>query len=211
MNDGFARNFNVGKAHALKPFAFRVSLLTALAITWFQASSQTMEVGLFGGASYYIGDLNPAKPFINSQLAYGLTVRYNLDMRWAVTVSGYKGKVKGNSSNGFRQDGQLAFESDITDISAVVEFNFLKYFTGSHKDFLSPYIYGGISVFFYDPMANGISLRTLGTEGQNIGYEGRSPYSSTGIAIPFGAGVKFSLARNLGMTVFWEMHKTFTD
>jgi hypothetical protein len=30
-------------------------------------------------------------------------------------------------------------------------------------------------------------------------------------SIPFGLGVKFSLAKRLGLQVYWEMHKTFTD
>jgi hypothetical protein len=191
--------------------SFRHAILFFFTLTGLSGSSQTLELGLFGGGSYYIGDLNPGKHFINTQLAYGITARYNIDTRWAVTMSGYAGKIKGNSSNSFRPDNQLAFESNLTDISAVVEFNFLPYFTGSHKDFFAPYIYTGLSLFFYDPMANGTSLRSLGTEGQNIGFEGRSPYGSTGIGVPMGLGVKLSLARNLGMTVFWQIHKTFTD
>ena len=174
--------------------------------------SQTLEVGLYGGDSYYLGDLNPGKHFLFSQIAYGVNARYNIDTRWAVKISGYRGKIKGNSSSSsYLPDRKLSFESSLTDISVEAEFNFLKYFTGSHRDFFSPYIYTGISVFFFNPMANGLSLRSLGTEGQNIGFEGRKPYSTTGVSIPFGLGIKFSLARNLGMTVFWEMHKTFTD
>lgn len=174
--------------------------------------SQTMEVGLYGGVSYYLGDLNPGKHFLNPQISYGFLARYNIDSRWAVKISGYRGKVKGNSqSSNFLPDNDLSFESPVTDISAVAEFNFLKYITGSRRDFISPYIYTGISAFFYDPVSNGYSLRSLGTEGQKIGYEDRKPYSNISVAIPFGLGVKFSLAKNLGMTFFWEMHKTFTD
>jgi hypothetical protein len=178
----------------------------------FSGFSQTLEVGLYGGDSYYLGDLNPAVHFKNVQLAYGLLARYNLDTRWALKINGYRGKVKGNAaSTSFLPERGLSFESAITDISAEVEFNFLDYFTGSRRDFVSPYIYAGISVFFFDPVANGYSLRSLGTEGQNIGYDGRKPYSNVGFAIPFGLGVKLSVTKNLGLTVFWEMHKTFTD
>jgi hypothetical protein len=171
-----------------------------------------MEIGFYGGVSYYLGDLNPGKHFLNSQLSFGILARYDIDSRWAVKISAFRGKVKGNSqSSSFLPDRNLSFESPVTDISAVAEFNFLKYFTGSRREFISPYIYAGISAFFYDPVANGYSLRSLGTEGQKIGYEGRTPYSNVSVAIPFGLGVKFSLAKNLGMTLFWEMHKTFTD
>jgi hypothetical protein len=174
--------------------------------------SQTMEIGLYGGVSYYLGDLNPGKHFLNPQIGYGLLARYNIDTRWAVKISAFRGKVTGSSqSSNFLPGRNLSFESPVTDISATAEFNFLKYFTGSRRDFISPYIYTGFSAFFYNPEAGGYSLRSLGTEGQNIGYEGRKPYGNVSFAIPFGLGVKFSLARNLGMTLFWEMHKTFTD
>jgi len=195
--------------HFLLRFLSAVSftLITTLAL-----SQKTLEVGVFGGVSYYLGDLNPSKHFLNPKIGYGVLARYNIDTRWAVKVNLFRGTVKGSSqSSPFLPGRNLSFESPVTDISATAEFNFLKYWTGSKRDLISPYIYTGISVFFYDPVADGYSLRSLGTEGQNIGYEGRQPYSSISVGIPFGLGVKVSLARNLGMTVFWEMHKTFTD
>jgi len=171
-----------------------------------------MEVGVFVGDSYYIGDLNPNLPFKQAQLAYGIIGRYNLDARWTVKLSASRGTVKGNGKDKDFETGKgLSFESPITDVSATVEFNFLNYFTGSRGEIISPYLYGGIGFFFFDPKSGSTSLRSLGTEGQNIGYEGRSPYSTTGLNFPFGLGVKFSLGRRFCISAFWEMHKTFTD
>ena len=176
------------------------------------AFSQTLEVGLFGGGSYYIGDLNPSTPFVNTQIAYGVLVRYNLDERWALKLGVTRGMIKGNSSNTtFLPDRELRFESPVSDISAVVEFNFFKYFTGSKHNWITPYLFAGIGAFLYEPVAGGAKLRALGTEGQNIGYLGRKPYSSTGLSIPFGVGVKASLTKRLALGAYWEMHKTFTD
>lgn len=174
--------------------------------------SQDLEVGLTGGGMYYIGDLNPGKHFLNTQVAYGLVVRYNIDTRWSVKMSAIQGKVKGDAAaSGFLPDRGLSFSSQVTDIAAVAEFNFMPYFTGSSRDGISPYIYAGFSVFFYDPVNSGISLRDMGTEGQNLGYEGRKPYATYSFSIPFGIGAKFSLAKRLGLQVYWEVHKTFTD
>jgi hypothetical protein len=174
--------------------------------------SQTMEVGAFAGGAYYLGDLNPGKHFINTQLSYGALIRYNFDTRWAVKVAVSRGKIKGNSSQStFLPDRNLQFESPITDVSAVCEFNFFSYFTGSRWNSISPYIYAGIGFFFFDPASGGQKLRTLGTEGQNISYEGRSPYSTLGLGIPIGLGVKYSVTKAFGLAVFWELHKTFTD
>jgi len=176
------------------------------------AHAQDFEVGLFGGGSYYLGDLNPGMHFMNTQIAYGALARYNVDTRWAVKLGVTRGTIKGNASqSSFLPERNLTFTSAITDISALAEFNFFSYFTGSKRNWITPYIYAGFSVFFFDPKADGYSLRTLGTEGQNIGYNGRKSYSTVSYAFPFGLGLKISLARNLGLQVYWEMHKTFTD
>jgi hypothetical protein len=193
--------------------ASKPAFLTILFLSLFHpVISQDLEVGVAVGGSYYLGDLNPGKHFVNTQLSYGMVARYNLDSRWSVKLSGMYGTLKGEaSSSTFLPDRGLYFTSNVTDISGVIEFNFFPYFTGSFKSRMTPYVFGGLSVFFYDPQANGVSLRSLGTEGQTIGYLGRSPYGSTSVSIPFGVGCKFSLTSKLGVQVYWEMHKTFTD
>ncbi|MCF8387102.1 MAG: DUF6089 family protein [Bacteroidales bacterium] len=178
----------------------------------FQGKSQELEVGLFGGGSYYLGDINPGLHFMQSQMAYGLSTRYILNDRLAARLSIYRGNVAGDDAViKYREERNLNFESPVTDISAVFEFNFLKYYTGSKRNYITPYIFGGVSTFFFNPKANGIELKELGTEGQNAGFDGRSPYSGTSFAIPFGVGLKYSLTNKIGLGVEWMMHKTFTD
>jgi len=175
-------------------------------------SQKTMELGLYGGVSYYLEIWIPECTFrvLRSVMVSWLDSTLIQDGLWKLIYFG--GKVKGSSqSSAFLPERNLSFESPVTDISATAEFNFLKYFTGSRRDFISPYIYTGISAFFYDPVANGYSLRSLGTEGQNIGYEGRNLTVVSVVAIPFGRVLKSAWQKNLGMTIFWEMHKTFTD
>jgi len=191
----------------------RYSLLLLFSLMFFSsASAQDLEVGLFGGGSYYLGDVNPSGHFKGTQLAYGLLARYNIDSRWAVKLSGTRGKITGNaSSTWFLPNRNLQFESPVTDISAVAEFNFLPYFTGSKMNFITPFVYAGIGMFFFKPSSGGVELQPIGTEGQQTGYEGRKPYSLIGFNIPFGIGVKVGISRKIGMAVFWEMHKTFSD
>lgn len=176
------------------------------------ADAQTMEVGLFGGGSYYIGDLNTYMPFKETDLAFGVLARYNMDTRWALKVGITRGTVKGDAgSANYLPDRHLVFESPVTDLSAVVEFNFLPYFTGSKLNWVTPYIFGGVGAFMFEPTANGVKLHSMGTEGQNIGYLGRKPYSLVSLSIPFGLGVKMSLTKRLCLGAYWELHKTFTD
>jgi hypothetical protein len=174
--------------------------------------AQDYEVGLAGGGSYYLGDLNPGTHFKNMQVAYGVLFRYNLSDRWAIRLSGIRGTVKGSSGNSnYMPSRNLSFESPVTDISMVAEFNFFPFFTGSRRNGITPFIYGGIGVMFFQPSSGGQNLQPLGTEGQNISYEGRKPYSLTQVNIPFGLGGKLSLSKKLCLTLFWELHKLFTD
>ena len=200
---------------ALKTFIFRAIIMflgSILLIPGNYAAAQDLEVGLSGGGGYYLGDLNPGTHFKNIQVAYGVLARYNIDSRWSVKLGVTQGNISGNSNQtSFLPDRELMFSSTITDISAVAEFNFFPYFTGSKKNWITPYVYGGFGIFLFNPKANGYSLRDLGTEGQNIGYDGRKPYSTVSYGFPFGLGVKISLARKLGLQVYWEMHKTLSD
>ena len=105
----------------------------------------------------------------------------------------------------------VSFTSKITEFSGVIEFNFLPYETGSKKHRYTPYIFAGIGIFFFQPKLGEYNLKDYGTEGQNIGYDGRSPYKVFSFAIPFGIGFKYSLNKRLGFAFEWGMRKTFTD
>ena len=191
----------------------RITLIIAMVIASLGIQAQkTMEVGLFGGGSYYIGDLNPGKHFLLTKPSYGLVARLNLSPRWAVKLSGTRGEIAGddNISNAWENRG-LKFNSKVTDVSVVMEFNFFNYITGSTRNFIAPYIFGGVGVLIFNPESDGVGLRDLGTEGQNIGFMDRSPYQTTQIVLPFGFGFKYSLSKRLGVAVEWGIRKTFTD
>lgn len=174
---------------------------------------KTLEIGLAGGGMYYIGDLNPAIPFNQSQLAYGALARLNLNYRWSVKFSYTRGKIKGNDLTTKAVQGRdLNFKTKINDYSLVAEFNFWEYFTGSKRNYMSPYLFAGITYFtFKTADLNGVLLQPIGTEGQNIGFNGRSPYTQFGVAFPFGIGFKYSLGERFGLALEWGMRKTFTD
>ena len=199
-------------------------ILSCLAV-FSQAKAQfddpkTLEVGPHVGASYYMGDLNPLYPFAMSDLQYGLVVRYNEDMRWTFRFDYSHATVKASDEKiGWRPERNLNFLSKINDFSLMAEFNFIEYYTGNPKKNVSPYIFGGISVFQYTAYAdvNGtlVDLSDHLTEAAPVDpkwYDkafGKT--SPIGVSIPFGMGVKFSLSRHMAATVEWRMQKTLTD
>jgi hypothetical protein len=190
----------------------KILIIILLLFAGVSVKSQTLEAGLFGGTSYYLGDLNPAYHFLQPKPAYGILARYNAGTRWAFKLNGFRGKVFGSDAvSNTNQKRQLSFESVIWDFSLVAEFNFFDYFTGSKKDNWSPYIFGGLGYFTFNPKADDVELSTLGTEGQNVGFNGRKPYNKWSIAIPFGIGFKFSLNSRISAALEWGVRKTFTD
>ncbi len=181
-------------------------------------AQNTLEAGLFGGVSYYLGDINPSQQFKQIEPAYGAVARYNISTRWAFSFAFTTSDLIGDDLVVMHnEDRALNFSSRIYDGSLMAEFNFFDYFTGSKKNYVSPYIFGGISLFHFTPRnLDGVLLRPEGTEGQfafdsNDERVGPEPYSQFGFSIPFGLGIKYSLTKRLGMTLEWRMHKTFTD
>lgn len=185
---------------------YLVALL--LACVFLASNAQKIELGAVGGGAYYMGDLNPGKPFELVQPAYGLVYRYNFNNRVAVKANFIKGLVSGDDLlTKYREERGINFESDIYELAVMMEFNFFDYFTGSSHNYVSPYIFGGIGAFMYNPQATyggtQYSLRELQTEGNS--------YSQFAVAFPFGIGVKYSLTNTIGLTLEWGMRKTTTD
>ena len=199
-------------------------IMSCLAI-FVQANAQfddpkTLEVGPHVGVSYYMGDLNPMIPFAMADLQVGGVVRYNYNNRWTFRADYTYATVKASDEKiKWRPERGLNFTSKIHDLSLMAEFNFLEYYTGNPKKNVSPYIFGGISVFHYTAFAdvNGTMVDlsdhlTEAAPNDPKWYDrifGKT--SPIGISLPFGMGVKLSLSRHVAATVEWRMQKTFTD
>lgn len=180
--------------------------------------AQRNEIGLMLGTSYYLGDLNPSKQFLLTKPAGGVIYRYVINTRWAVKMNGLFGSLAGDDAvSKFNKKRNLSFKSNIFEISSQVELNFLPYITGNtEKNYFTPYIFTGISVFSFNPKAdtNGVwfNLQPLGTEGQRTSmYPDRKPYSLVNVSLPFGLGFKYSVGKNVCIGVEWGLRKTTTD
>jgi hypothetical protein len=194
-------------------FVGLIVMLTSVA-----SFAQRSEGGIFLGASYYLGDLNPNVQFGNSSPAYGLVYRYNLDTRWALKLNALYGTLIGDdaSSVGWDKQRNLDFQSHILDFSGQIELNFFPYYTGSSKYTFTPYIFTGLAIFSFNPKTKydgeWYELQPLGTEGQGTtAYPGRKSYALTQLSVPFGVGFKVSISKYVCMGFEWSMRKTFTD
>jgi hypothetical protein len=193
----------------------RILFLLLIIFSILNTKAQKSELGFFLGTSYYLGDLNPSSHFGMAQSAGGVLYRYNFNTRWAFKFSALFGNVMGSDkeTNG-NNPRNLSFKSPISELSAQLELNFFNLYNSSGKNAFSPYIFGGFSVFSFNPMANTndhwYDLQPLGTEGQ--GLEKRpARYSLTNVSFPFGLGIKVNFLKRFSIGAEWGLRKTFTD
>ena len=180
------------------------------------------EVGPWAGVAYYLGDLNTDFNFGQPNLAGGLGVRFNWNERLAFRMSANYGKVEAydsDSRNAFERRRNLDFQSNVFDGTLQFEFNFLPYVHGSSDRYFTPYLFGGVSVFTFNPKTeyNGnarpdlrgqlVELRPLGTEGQ---FRGQEYYTVTG-ALTYGIGFKVDLSYEVSLDFNLGVRNTFTD
>lgn len=196
-----------------KLFPHIIALVISVFLLIPSVNAQNLEVGLFSGGSYYVGEMNPGMPFVKTQPAFGVSARYSKNSRWSFRLSYTRGQVTGSKQmTSDAGDASLNFKTSLNDFALVAEFSFWEYFTGSKNNNYSPYLFAGVGFFTFTPKSlDGIKLQPLGTEGQNIGFEGRSPYNQRSVSVPFGIGLKYSLSKRLGLNVEWGLRKTFTD
>ncbi len=151
-----------------------VCFLMLASIFGLNAQKKTSEFGVFIGRSYYLGEVNPNKHFGNDigSLAYGLSFRYNLNKRYSLRSTLVKTKLRGKdelSSIEFNQLRLNEFTTNLTELSARIEFNFLPYAVGDPKHFFSPYLFVGAAYYSYNPTAtlNGVEIGNEATEAGN--------------------------------------------
>lgn len=176
-----------------------------------------LEIGIAGGVSQYFGDLNEHYGIKTLHAAGGFYLRQRINSYIAVKLLANYTKVsyddKYNKAS-YPLLRNLNFASNIGEVALQAEFNFFGFMTGDPYRRFTPFLTGGVGMFYYDPYTdyNGqkVYLRPLGTEGQYAGNSGRK-YSSTSVCFPIGAGVKFWVKSGINLTLELADRLTLTD
>ena len=177
-------------------------------------------MGVMIGFSGYKGDLNTT--MFNKSLirpAFGIQYRRCYSNHWSFRAGLSLIKIKGNdalSKDTFQLNRNLMFKSNVLEFHIGYEFNFFPYQTANPSTFFTPYLFGGIAIYRFNPKAelkgNWYALQPLRTEGQGTSaFSGRKPYSRTSISLPFGGGIKFKLRKRIGFQLEVGVRKTYTD
>ncbi|MEM6265392.1 MAG: DUF6089 family protein [Bacteroidota bacterium] len=198
-----------------------LSLLISLPLIGWAQRGHSFSTGV--GISYYYGDLTDGFQNIYvrpaGQISYGYYFTPAISLRFGLTYS-QLGAADSLSNGEGRRKRNLHFRSPITEVSILGRYEFLPdskfglYY--QNKAHFTPYVFGGVSIFTFDPRARRdgewVRLQPLGTEGQFIpGGEYEDPYSLLQIAIPVGGGISYRFDNNLSIDLDIGYRFTFTD
>jgi hypothetical protein len=183
---------------------------------------QSKELGLALGTGYYLGDLNPGK-HLGGRLnaGFGGYYRHNFTGRISMRANFFRGQVEAwdaDSSDPWQQNRNLHFRNEISEVSALIEINYLEHRMGNPGDRFTAFLFTGIAAYSHSPEAlvDGlwIPLQPLGTEGQGTTWgesRGLDPYSTAGFSVPFGFGFKANIGPFMAICFDWAVRKTWTD
>ncbi|MEX2595822.1 MAG: outer membrane beta-barrel protein [Salibacteraceae bacterium] len=189
------------------------------------------------GASNFLGELGGGEQeaqdlfmdFNIQSSRYVLTGGYRFKLNEVVSLRGglTYARIYGSdefSGDPHRRSRNLTFRSPVIELAALGEVFFIREKTsnryrvrgirGSLGSGLSAYVHGGLAGVYFNPRAeyNGkwYSLQPLGTEGQGL-PGGPDKYSRITLALPMGIGAKYSINRNVSLTLEYTFRLTFTD
>ncbi|MBU0764726.1 MAG: hypothetical protein KJ607_07825 [Bacteroidetes bacterium] len=166
-------------------------LLIIIALSVYAQKRNKIDIGPFAGASYYLGDLNLSRHFYPPLPALGVIVKWPVNSRYAIrgnVTYGLLSAADADFNNPYQITRGYSMSTSVTELSTLVEFNYLPYIEGSDVEYYSPYLTAGIT-WFYSPKMS-IPVQP---------------------AFPFGIGFKYNINPKLNVSLEWTFRRTFSD
>jgi len=160
----------------------------------------SVDIGVFGGAGTYFGDMTKIDLQKSINPAYGGFVRFNFNPRYALRFNVINGTIGAEGEFDYQPnplDKFWSFNKNVLDISMNFEWNYLKYIVGDKDTPWTTFLYGGVGMQTYK--YNIVTLNSQ-IDGSEI-----TP------TIPFGLGVKYNLSKRWGIGFEGGLRKTFSD
>ena len=198
----------------------KVKLLIISSLVLLQShvlSGQYHQFGVFGGGSNFSGDVGYSRPHLPNGYAFGAFYRFNINRHWALKAQfnyGFIQSADSLSSEGYKVNRNLSFQSEIWEGSIQAEFNFFEYEPGTKLNH-TPYVMGGFGLFWFNPRAKYqgqlYDLQPLATEGQGTSASDKVPYQLASNFFVFGLGYKVALGESFSMAWETTFRHTGTD
>jgi hypothetical protein len=181
-------------------------LVTGLILSVSGFSQITADIGIWGGWSGYMGDIENNTLTQSSFPFLGAFYRMNFNPRVSARAMFLTGKI---AAEGTIQNVAFSFDKQVQDMSVQLEVNYLRYTVGNKRYRFTSYITGGIGAMFYPYRMDPVLLNSINPS-QN---KGQDPVKEHILAptLPFGFGFKMTLGKRLGLGVEYQMRKIFND
>ena len=188
-----------------------------------QQLQKTWEIGVLVGQSGYLGDLNKSDFFSKEpKFSGGVLGRYHLSRNLALRGALTFGSLSGSDANfSDRQVRGFKTKSPLTDLSAIVEWDFLgkrrfKYDTTAFqvrfRRTLSPYLFTGVGLGFTNPTPDFTgTASTPANFRQGAVQDAATNYPNTHFVIPFGIGLRYDLSENWVLGLEAGFRLSFSD
>jgi hypothetical protein len=177
------------------------------------------EFGIGAGFGHYFGDLNTRAGLNRPKIALSAMFRKQFGDYIALRIQGTYAQLGYSdiySDNEAQKLRNLSFNTNITELVVLGDFNFFRFIPGDRKYRFTPYSTLGMGFFTYDPYAylgdEKYYLRPLGTEGQgSTAYPDRKEYGTMAFVFPLGFGIKYNLTPKTNLTLELLHRFTTTD
>lgn len=195
----------------------RVVPLIFLLLPCLPLHSQSFEVGVYGGISYYDGDLAPNRLelyFNTLRPAYGVFLRGNV-IDWLALRGMYTHmEIMGDDELSNRTWRGVNFQTEINELSLMVEVNPFEWPLFGDRIQVLPYLLGGAAIFSFNPVTvidgQELELQPIGTEGRGL-LRYPEKYELTQWNLIGGGGLKIRLSDRWMLAFEGTGRITFTD
>jgi len=179
----------------LNRFKRHILFIFVLPLFYSTQAQYVGEIGLLGGVSYYNGDANSTKPFLENHPAAGALFRLKFNQLLLLKLDVIRGTVSGNTENfpnKFPDDKQGRFSRNFWEAGAQLELYFFKYGKASwdrEVQLHTPYVLLGPGLTTYQERRGNAFAPNL----------------------TFGIGYKYKLSDRWNIGIEWSLRKLFRD
>lgn len=183
----------------LTPFLL-VGFLMLANVLQAQPRYSNWELGLAAGGAGYLGDLNQNNPLKISGINGNLFLKRNFSEYLGLRLNYTFGQISGNdaeSNNAQFRDRNLAFKTDLNELSAIADFNFFGLGLGQNDRRFTPYIFVGAGLLMFNPGLKKDGTRYKLSEFKTEGQE--TSYPTKVLTIPYGFGLRLQNPGGFGI------------
>ena len=198
--------------------SFCLSILLALpTLFWAQESAsgyhRYTEAGPWLGFANYSGDVAENRLVIGeTKVAYGFMIRHHFARHFDLRLHILRGSIGGNDQNSkeaYFKGRNFSFYSPLTEVGGLIEYNLIDRDritgTGVFNNTISPYIFVGGAMSFYDPVVEFENSSCKTCEFPEPGQKKRR------VSFPGGIGVRADLVEQVSLSAEVGWRPTFAD